>query len=84
MSSKASAKKRPMLDAAGLEQAIARAQHGRVSVSPDKAVEMAGKLYGDRKYTQAERVCRQLIAARPVKTASVAQVRKPIYNTAVK
>jgi len=53
MSSKASAKKRPMLDAAGLEQAIARAQHGRVSVSPDKAVEMAGKLYGDRKYTQA-------------------------------
>lgn len=65
MSSKATAKQRPMLDAAGLEQAIARAQHGRVSVTPDKAVEMAGKLYGERKYTQAERVCRQLIAARP-------------------
>lgn len=65
MSSKATAKQRPMLDPAGLEQAIARAQHGRVSVTPDKAVEMAGKLYGERKYTQAERVCRQLIAARP-------------------
>ena len=51
--------------AAGLEQTISRAQHGRVSVTPDKAVEMAGKLYGDGKYTQAERVCRQLIAARP-------------------
>jgi tetratricopeptide (TPR) repeat protein len=66
MSSKATApQRRPTSDAAGLEKAIARAQHGRVSVTPDKAVEMAGKLYGYGKYTQAERVCRQLIAARP-------------------
>jgi tetratricopeptide (TPR) repeat protein len=65
MSSKATAEQRPMPDPAVLDTAIARAQHGRVSVTPDKAVEMAGKLYGDGKFTQAERVCRQLISARP-------------------
>ena len=48
-----------------IEDAIAKAQHGRVNVSPAKAIEMAGKLYSRRQYAQAERVCRQIIAARP-------------------
>src|ERR671926_421687 len=30
-----------------------------------KAIEMAGQLYSRRQYVQAERVCRQIIAARP-------------------
>ena len=47
------------------EAAIARAQRGQVKVTPDTAVEMAGKLYGSGNYDQAERVCRQLIASRP-------------------
>jgi tetratricopeptide (TPR) repeat protein len=50
---------------ANVDDAIAKAQHGRVNVSPAKAIEMAGKLYAQRKYAQAERVCRQIIAARP-------------------
>jgi hypothetical protein len=33
--------------AIGLDQAIAQAQRGRVNVSPDKAVQMAAKLYGE-------------------------------------
>jgi len=44
---------------------IAKAQHGRVNVSPAQAIEMAGKLYTGKKYNQAERVCRQVISARP-------------------
>ena len=48
-----------------LDQTIARAQHGRVNVTPAKAVEMAGKLYSEGKYKQAARVCQQVIAARP-------------------
>ena len=47
------------------EAAIARAQQGEVKVTPDTAVAMAGKLYGAGNYVQAERVCRQLLAARP-------------------
>lgn len=47
------------------EAAIARAQRGQVKVTPDTAVEMAGKLYGSGNFDQAERVCRQLITARP-------------------
>jgi tetratricopeptide (TPR) repeat protein len=50
---------------ANVDDAIAKAQHGRVNVTPAKAIEMAGKLYGQRKYAQAERVCRQIIGARP-------------------
>ena len=49
----------------GTDEAIAQAQHGSVNVTPAKAVEMAGLLYGRRQYVQAERVCRQLLAARP-------------------
>jgi tetratricopeptide (TPR) repeat protein len=45
--------------------AIARAQQGKVSVTPERAVEMAAKLYGARKYGQVEKVCRQLLASRP-------------------
>jgi tetratricopeptide (TPR) repeat protein len=49
----------------GLDQTIARAQQGRVTVTPAKAVNMAAKLYSEGKYGQAERVCRQIIQARP-------------------
>lgn len=49
----------------GIDQAIAKAQQGRVNVTPAKAIEMAGKLYSDGKYRQAERVCRQIIDSRP-------------------
>jgi len=50
---------------ANVEEAITQAQHGRVNVTPAKAIEMAGKLYTRRQYRQAERVCRQIIGARP-------------------
>src|SRR5213075_3129962 len=50
---------------ANVDEAIAKAQHGRVNVSPAKAVEMAGKLYTRRQFGQAEKVCRQIIASRP-------------------
>ncbi|HET8750239.1 MAG TPA: sulfotransferase [Sphingomicrobium sp.] len=48
-----------------VDEAIAKAQHGRVNVTPAKAIEMAGQLYSRRQYAQAERVCRQIIGARP-------------------
>ena len=48
-----------------VDGAIAKAQAGRVSVPPAKAIDMAGRLYSLGKFAQAERVCRQLIAARP-------------------
>ena len=51
--------------ATAVDQAIARAQQGRVNVTPAKAIEMAGKLFGDQKYRQAEKVCRQIIQSRP-------------------
>ena len=47
------------------DEAINQAQRGQVNVSTDTAVQMAGKLYTQGKYGQAERVCRQIIAARP-------------------
>jgi tetratricopeptide (TPR) repeat protein len=48
-----------------LDSTIAKAQQGRVNVTPSKAIAMAGKLYSEGKYKQAERVCRQVIEARP-------------------
>jgi tetratricopeptide (TPR) repeat protein len=48
-----------------VDEAIAIAQQGRVNVTPDKAVEMAGTLFRQGKYNQAEKVCRQIIEARP-------------------
>jgi len=48
-----------------LDNAIARAQQGRVNVTPAKAIAMAGKLYSEGKYQQAQRVCQQIIDARP-------------------
>jgi tetratricopeptide (TPR) repeat protein len=57
--------RRPISNPKDVDQAIAQAQHGRVSVSPARAVEMAATLFGQGKYAQAERVCRQLIKARP-------------------
>src|SRR3954465_1992459 len=56
---------RPMNKPENAGQAIQQAQRGRVSVSPSRAVEMAGSLYSQGKYAQAEKVCRQLLAARP-------------------
>ena len=48
-----------------LDRAIARAQTGRVNVTPEKAIAMAGKLYSEGKFAQARNVCAQVIAARP-------------------
>jgi len=48
-----------------LESTIAQAQRGRVNVSPEKAVQMAARLYAEGNLGQAERVCRQIIEARP-------------------
>ncbi|HEY8433087.1 MAG TPA: tetratricopeptide repeat protein [Sphingomicrobium sp.] len=48
-----------------IDETIAKAQHGRVNITPAKAIEMAGQLYSRGQYAQAERVCRQIIAARP-------------------
>src|SRR5215208_6448224 len=56
---------RPISKPENVDQAIQQAQQGRVSVSPLRAVEMAGSLYSQGKYAQAEKVCRQIIAARP-------------------
>ena len=51
--------------AGSVEDAITKAQKGRVNVSPAKAVEMAGQLYTRGEHRQAMRVCRQIIQARP-------------------
>jgi Flp pilus assembly protein TadD len=56
---------RPQAPAGSLDQTIAKAQHGRVNVTPEKAIQMAGQLYSRRQYPQAERVCRQIIQSRP-------------------
>lgn len=52
-------------DGQNFEQTMAKAQTGRVNVSPAKAIEMAGAFYQRGQFGQAERVCRQVIAARP-------------------
>jgi tetratricopeptide (TPR) repeat protein len=57
--------RRPINKPENTPDAIQQAQRGRVSVSPARAVEMAGTLYSQGKYAQAEKVCRQLLAARP-------------------
>ena len=48
-----------------IDETIAKAQHGRVNITPAKAIEMAGQLYSRGQYGQAERVCSQILAARP-------------------
>jgi len=48
-----------------LDDAIAHAQRGRVNLTPARAVEMAGQLYTRGLYSQAVRVCQQIIHARP-------------------
>ena len=48
-----------------VNEAIERARRGKVNVSPEKAIEIAGKLFGEGKFGEAERICRQIIAARP-------------------
>jgi Flp pilus assembly protein TadD len=48
-----------------VDDAIAKALHGRVNVTPAKAIEMAGQLYGRGQYAPAARVCQQVITARP-------------------
>src|SRR6478672_1553911 len=53
---------RPVAD---VDHAIQGALQGSVNVTPAKAIEMAGRLFAQGKYDQAEKVCRQLIMARP-------------------
>jgi tetratricopeptide (TPR) repeat protein len=48
-----------------IDPAIARARQGTVDVPPSRAIAMAGVLYSEAKYELAEKVCRQIIAARP-------------------
>lgn len=50
---------------AEIDRAIGLAQDGRVNLTPTKAVDMAGRLYVQGKFAQAERVSRQIVAARP-------------------
>ena len=47
------------------DEAISIARQGRVNVTPEKAVEMAGRLYAQGEYLQASRVCAQIIRSRP-------------------
>src|SRR5665213_2251779 len=42
-----------------------KAENGRVTMTPAKAVELAGKLYTDRRFQDAETVCRQLLQQSP-------------------
>jgi tetratricopeptide (TPR) repeat protein len=51
--------------AGGMDQTIKRAEDGQVNITPAKAIEMAGTLFAQGRYAQAERVCRQIIQARP-------------------
>jgi Flp pilus assembly protein TadD len=48
-----------------VDDAIDKALHGRVNVTPAKAIEMAGQLYSRGQYGPAARVCKQIIDARP-------------------
>ncbi len=50
---------------ATMEEAIAKAQQGRVDITPAKAIAMAGQLYSRGQFAQAARVCRQIIATLP-------------------
>jgi tetratricopeptide (TPR) repeat protein len=48
-----------------VDDAIQQAQRGTVNVTPERAIEMAGKLYVEGNFAQSENVCRQLISVRP-------------------
>lgn len=47
------------------DQAIAKLREGPMDVTPGEAIELAGALYSRGELAEAERVCRQIIAARP-------------------
>ena len=51
--------------APSIDDLIADAQCGAVSVTPARAIAMAGQLYSRGRFAEAGRVCRQIIAARP-------------------
>ena len=51
--------------ASDLDRTIAMAERQNVNVPPAQAIAVAGALFGQGKYLQAEKVCRQIIAARP-------------------
>ncbi len=57
--------RRPIHKPKDVGEAIQQAQHGRVNVTPERAIEMAGTLYSQGKYGQAAKICQQLIAVRP-------------------
>src|SRR4051794_15738328 len=61
----ANPQQQPAVTPANVDDAITKAQHGRVNVTPAKAIEMAGQLYSRGQYGQAERVCQQIISSRP-------------------
>lgn len=42
-----------------------KADNGHVPMSPAKAIELAGKLYTDRRYRDAETICRQILEQTP-------------------
>ena len=67
-----------------IDDIIEQARSGRVKVAPAKAIEVAGQLYSRRQFARAERVCRQIVAARPAEAdafnilgASLAALGRP-------
>jgi Flp pilus assembly protein TadD len=48
-----------------IEETIASARRGPVKITPATAIEMARELYSRGEFERAERVCRQIVAARP-------------------
>jgi tetratricopeptide (TPR) repeat protein len=48
-----------------IDEVARKVQNGNVTLPPDKAIELAGKLYSDGRYRQAENLCRQIIQHNP-------------------
>jgi tetratricopeptide (TPR) repeat protein len=42
-----------------------KSDNGRVALTPEKAIDLAGKLYTDGRYLHAETICRQILAQNP-------------------
>jgi tetratricopeptide (TPR) repeat protein len=48
-----------------VDEAISKAQHGRVNVTLTRALQMAQQLFLRHQFSQAELVCQQILASRP-------------------
>ena len=48
-----------------IDEVVAKAKEGRVSLTPPKAIELAGRLFTEGRYGQTENVCRQIIQQNP-------------------